>query len=160
MLTRHFMWQKLIRTDNSFTQCLLRIALGVVFFPHGAQKVLGWWGGQGFSATLGAFTGQGMPAPVALLVMFGEFLGAIGLVVGLLSRVAAFGIFMIMTGAIFLVHRQFGFFMNWSGSQPGEGVEYHLLAIGIALAVVLRGSGCCSLDRALMQKYLPSGRPL
>lgn len=154
------MWQKLIRTDNSFTQCLLRITLAVVFFPHGAQKVLGWFGGHGFSATLGAFTGQGMPAPVALLVMFGEFLGSIGLLVGLLSRVAAFGIFCVMLGAIFIVHRQFGFFMNWMGNQPGEGFEYHLLAIGIALAVMIRGSGCCSIDRALMRDRLPSGRPL
>lgn len=154
------MWQKLILTDNSLTQCLLRITLGVVFFPHGAQKVLGWFGGYGLSATLQAFGQQGMPTAVALLVILGEFLGSIGLVVGLLSRVAAFGIFMVMIGAILLVHWQFGFFMNWSGNQPGEGFEYHLLAIGIAVAVMIRGSGCCSLDRVLMQKNLPSGRPL
>jgi putative oxidoreductase len=143
------MLKKLLRTESDEGGCIARLMLGVVFFPHGAQKALGWFGGLGFSVTLNAFAGMGMPKPVAALVILGEFLGAIGLIFGLLSRVAAFGIAAIMLGAIFMVHAQHGFFMNWFGNQKGEGIEYHLLAIGLALVVMVKGSGCCSLDRIL-----------
>lgn len=145
------MFQKLIHTDDDYVSTLLRLTLAVVIFPHGAQKVLGWWGGYGFSGTLDAFTGMGMPAIVAALVILGEFLGPIGLAVGFLSRFAAFGIGMIMLGAIFMVHGQHGFFMNWYGNQEGQGFEYHLLVLGIALAVMIKGSGAFSLDRKLIR---------
>ncbi len=143
------MFDKLIRTDDDFAALVMRLTLAVVFFPHGAQKVLGWWGGGGFSATMSYFTGDGMPWIVALLVVLGEFLGPIGLAVGFLSRFAAFGLAIIMLGAIFMVHGQHGFFMNWYGAQGGEGFEYHLLAIGLAVAVMIRGSGAFSIDRRL-----------
>ena len=143
---------QLMKTDNQLSTLILRLTLGIVFFPHGAQKVLGWWGGSGFSKTLEAFTGMGMPAPVAILVIVAEFLGALGLIVGFLSRVAAAGIGMVMLGAIFLVHARHGFFMNWFGTQPGEGFEYHILALGLALAVAIKGSGLCSVDRWLTER--------
>ena len=143
------MFQKLIRTDHDVTATLLRLTLAIVFFPHGAQKVLGWFGGNGFSGTMEYFTSSGMPWLVAFLVVMGEFLGPIGLAVGFLSRFAAFGIALIMAGAIFMVHGAHGFFMNWYGTQQGEGFEYHLLAIGLAIAVMIKGSGAFSIDRQL-----------
>lgn len=143
---------QLMKTDNQLSTLILRLTLGIVFFPHGAQKVLGWWGGSGFSKTLEAFSGMGMPAPVAILVFAAEFLGALGLIVGFLSRVAAAGIGMVMLGAIFLVHARHGFFMNWFGTQPGEGFEYHILALGLALAVAIKGGGLWSVDRWLTER--------
>jgi len=143
------MFQKLIRTDNDIAPLILRLTLALVFFPHGAQKVLGWWGGNGFSGTMGFFTEGGMPWIIAFLVIMGEFLGPIGLAVGFLSRFAALGLGIIMTGAIFMGHLEHGFFMNWYGNQQGEGFEYHLLAIGLSLGVMLKGSGAFSIDRQL-----------
>lgn len=143
-------FQKLTRTDDDFATTLLRLTLALVIFPHGAQKVLGWWGGYGFSGTYEYFTTTaGLPGLVALLVILGEFLGPLGLAVGLLSRVAAGGLVLIMLGAIFMVHGEHGFFMNWYGAQAGEGFEYHLLVIGLALAIVIKGSGALSIDRRL-----------
>jgi putative oxidoreductase len=143
------MLQKLMKTPNDFVMTLLRLVLGVVFFAHGAQKVLGWFGGFGFSATLGFFTQQmHIPAPLAVLAIAAEFLGGLGLILGLFGRVAAFGICCNMVVAVALVHRQFGFFANWYGSQKGEGFEYHLLAIAICLAIMIRGSGALSIDRS------------
>lgn len=121
--------------------------LAVVFFPHGAQKALGWFGGHGLEGTLGFFTGQlGVPLVLALLVIGAEFLGSIGLFFGFLTRVAAFGIASVMTGAIFMVHLPNGFFMNWAGKQAGEGFEFHLLVIAIAVALFITGGGRWSLD--------------
>ncbi|MGE3261603.1 MAG: DoxX family protein [Bacteriovoracia bacterium] len=144
------MWNKLIRTDQSFTQLALRLTLGIVMLPHGLQKTLGWFGGHGFSATMQFFTEMmHIPALFALLAIAAEFLGALGLIVGLLTRVAAFGIFSVMVVAVLTAHLNVGFFMNWSGQQSGEGFEYHLLAIGIAIALMLRGGGKASMDGQL-----------
>jgi putative oxidoreductase len=144
------MFKKLIQTQDDWTSLILRLTLGLVMFPHGAQKALGWFGGYGFSATMGSFTQQmGIPAPLAFLAIAAEFAGALGLLTGLFTRVAAFGIAVVMIVAIFTVHHQFGFFMNWAGSQKGEGFEYHLLALGIAIAVIIRGAGKLSLDAKL-----------
>ena len=143
------MWQKLIGTSNSIPLAIVRLMLGLVMFPHGAQKMLGWFGGHGFSGTMGFFTHQGIPAPLAFLAIAAEFFGGLGLIVGLLTRIAALGIAGDMIGAIFLVHLENGFFMNWMGTQKGEGIEYHLLALAIAAALLLRGAGAFSLDGAL-----------
>lgn len=119
-------------------------------FPHGAQKALGWFGGPGCSQTMGLFTDQlHLPAALALLVIAAEFLGSLGLIAGFLTRVAAFGIACNMVGAILLVHLPNGFFMNWTGQQAGEGFEFHILAIGIALALLIGGGGKASVDRAI-----------
>jgi putative oxidoreductase len=144
------MFRKLIKTTNDLTPTILRLTLGVVFFAHGAQKTLGWFGGYGFSGTMGFFTQQAhIPAVFAFLAICAEFLGGIGLLLGFLGRVAAFGIACNMVVAIAMVHGRFGLFANWSGTQKGEGYEYHLLAIAIALAVMIKGSGALSIDHAL-----------
>ena len=143
----------LVRTGDGFAPVALRLALAVVMFPHGAQKMLGWFGGYGFSASMDFLTGQeGLPAIIAFLVIFAEFFGPIGLLVGLWSRLAAFGIGAVMVGAIVTVHGQFGFFMNWAGTQAGEGIEYHLLVLGIVAALIIQGSGALSLDRWLTRR--------
>ena len=139
----------LIRTNDDPVALILRLMLGIVFVPNGAQRVLGWFGGYGASATIDAMTKQGLPAFLVVLVMIAEFAGSIGLVVGFLTRLAALGIGCVMLGAILTVHGKVGFFMNWFGNQPGEGFEYHLLAIAIAVAVIIKGGGLLSIDRAL-----------
>lgn len=147
------MLKKLLATTDDLALLVLRLVLGGVFFIHGAQKALGWFGGHGLSGTLNFFTqNMGMSMLVAVLVVAAEFLGAIGLIVGFLTRLAAAGIFAVMVGAIAMVHLKHGFFMNWSGAQGGEGFEYHLLAIAISLALVLGGGGVASLDRVLSRK--------
>jgi putative oxidoreductase len=143
-------FRKLICTENDAATAILRLVLGVVFFAHGAQKMLGWFGGSGFSGTMSFFTEtMHIPAVLAFLAIAAEFFGGLGLIVGLLSRVAALGITVNMVVAIAMVHHQFGFFMNWFGAQKGEGYEYHLLVIAMAVLVILRGAGAVSLDRAL-----------
>jgi putative oxidoreductase len=144
------MFRKLINTTGDFSLTILRLILGGVFFAHGAQKALGCFGGYGFTGTMGFFTQQmHIPAVFAFLAICAEFLGGIGLVLGLLGRVAAFGILCDMLVAVSLVHFKFGFFINWSGTKAGEGYEYHLLAIAVALALMIKGSGALSIDRAL-----------
>jgi putative oxidoreductase len=144
------MFRKLMQTTDDSALTIIRLVLGVIFFAHGAQKVLGWFGGYGFTGTMGFFTqGMHIPAPFAFLAICAEFLGGIGLLLGLLGRVAAFGITCNMLVAVAMVHRHFGFFVNWSGNQKGEGFEYHLLTIAIALAIMIKGSGAFSIDRAL-----------
>lgn len=145
--------QLLIKTNDSTAPLLARLVLGLVMFPHGAQKVLGWFGGHGFTGTMAFFTGtMHIPAALALLAILAEFAGALGLIVGLFSRVAAFGIAATMVVAILTVHAANGFFMNWTGSQKGEGFEYHLLVIGLALVVIIQGAGRASLDGLLARR--------
>jgi putative oxidoreductase len=143
------MWRKLLRTPNSVPLALVRLALGVVMFPHGAQKMLGWWGGNGFGPTMGFFEHQGIPAVLAFLAIAAEFFGGLGLILGFLSRIAAFGVLVNMLVAIFMVHAKNGFFMNWTGKQGGEGFEYHVLAVAMALAVMIGGAGAFSIDHAI-----------
>ncbi|MBY0384751.1 DoxX family protein [bacterium] len=144
------MIKKIITTQPDLMTLVLRLTLGIVMFPHGAQKALGWFGGYGFSGTMGFFTNQmGIPTLFAFLAILAEFAGSLGLIVGLGTRLAALGIGSVMTVAIFMGHLQNGFFMNWFGNQKGEGFEYHLLAIGIALVLVIRGGGSLSLDHKL-----------
>jgi len=144
------MLKKLMSTSNDVTLTTLRLVMGVIYFAHGAQKMLGWFGGYGFSGTMGFFTHQvGLPAPVAFLVIVTEFFGGLGLIFGFLTRIPALGIGVEMIVAIFMVHLPNGFFMNWYGSQKGEGYEYHLLAIAAAATLFLRGAGPFSVDRAL-----------
>ena len=141
----------LFRTPDSSSLMIVRLALGIVFLPHGLQKTLGLFGGGGFSGTMGFFTGQGMPAALAFLVILAESAGSLGLILGFLTRIAALGIGCVMVGAIFMVHLPNGFFMNWDGKQAGEGFEYHLLALGMAIALLLGGGGRASIDRAIAE---------
>ena len=141
---------RILVTSDDFVATLSRFVLALVMFPHGAQKVLGWFGGYGFSGTMQYFTQQmGIPAVLAFLAIAVEFLGPLALVLGLAGRVAAAGIVVNMAVAAWMVHLPNGFFMNWFVNQKGEGFEDHLLAIALALVVVIRGSGAWSLDRRL-----------
>jgi putative oxidoreductase len=139
----------LVQTDGSVGALILRLTLAVVLFPHGAQTMLGWFGGPGLKATLQYFTSAGIPTVFGLLAIAAEFLGPLGLAVGLLTRVAAFGIVCVMLVAIITVHWRHGFFMNWFGTQLGEGIEYHLLVLGMAIALIIMGAGTGSVDGAL-----------
>ena len=144
------MFARIFSTDDSRATALLRLVAGVIFFAHGAQKLLGWFGGFGFAGTMGMFTGMmHIPAPLAFLAIAAEFFGGLGLIVGFLTRIAAFGIAVNMAVAIAMVHRNFGLFMNWSGSQKGEGFEFHLLALAITAFLIIRGAGAFSADRLL-----------
>jgi putative oxidoreductase len=136
----------LMQTDGAVVGPILRLILAVVIFPHGAQKALGWFGGHGFKGTMKYFTDSGIPTGFALLAITAEFFGPLGLALGLLTRVAAFGIACIMLVAIITVHWPHGFFMNWFGNQKGEGFEYHLLVLGIAVTLMIIGAGKWSLD--------------
>ena len=143
------MLRKLFATDDSTATAILRLVLGVVFFAHGAQKMLGWFGGPGFSGTMGLFTGYlHIPAPFAFLAIAAEFFGGLGLILGFLPgrRVrdrSQYG------GRHCDGAQPFGFFMNWSGAQKGEGFEYHLMALAMTAFLMIRGAGAYSIDRAI-----------
>lgn len=140
-------------TDDSWAGLVLRVMLGLVLFPHGAQKFLGWYGGFGFGGTMGFFTDtMHLPWLVAFLVIVGEFFGSLGLLVGFLTRVTAASVVVIMVGAILTTHLPHGFFMNWFGKQQGEGFEYHLLVIAICAALMITGAGRWSVDGELAKK--------
>jgi putative oxidoreductase len=148
-------FRRLVATDNSMSMLVLRLTLGIVMFPHGAQKMLGWFGGYGFTKTMAAMS-QSLPSAIVFLVIIAEFFGSLGLILGLLTRAGAFGIFAVMAGAVITVHSKFGYFMNWSGAVVNgraapEGFEYHLLAIGLAIALIIRGGGALSVDRLIAQ---------
>jgi len=145
------MLKKLMQTDDDAGMLIVRLALGIVIFPHGAQKLLGWFGGGGYSATMQGMS-QMLPAVIVFLVIVFEFFGSLSLITGFLGRLGAFCVLCVMVGAVFTVHLPNGFFMNWGGKQAGEGFEYHILAVGIALAVIVKGSGLFSVDRALSDK--------
>ena len=145
--------RKLFQTEEDTVSLVLRLFLGVVFFPHGMQKLFGWFGGYGFSGTMGFFTGTlGIPAVFAVLAILAEGLGSLGLLTGFLTRIAALGITITMTVAMLMVHLKNGFFMNWTGKQSGEGFEFHLLAIAIGIALIIRGGGKWSVDRLIAGK--------
>jgi len=143
----------LFTTDRDFGSLIIRVTLGIIMFPHGAQKLFGWFGGYGFSGTMGFFTDQlGVPSLMALLVILAESLGSLALLAGFLTRLSAFGIGASMVGAILMVHASNGFFMNWYGAQAGEGFEYHLLAIGMALALIIKGGGRYAADTFVAER--------
>jgi putative oxidoreductase len=147
------MVQKLFQTQDDIVGLILRLFLGVVFFPHGMQKLFGWFGGYGFSGTLGWFTGtMHVPAIFAICAILAEGLGSLGLISGFFTRVSAFGITMNMIVAILMVHLQNGFFMNWVGNQKGEGIDFHLLVVGIGVALMIRGGGKWSVDGLIAGK--------
>ena len=141
----------LLRTSPTPLSTLARLAVGLILFPHGAQHVLGWFGGYGFRGTLGWMTGTlGFPAFLAVLALVTEITAPVALVLGLGGRLAALGVIGLMLGAA-STHLSNGFFMNWFGALPAgsEGFEYHLLVIALAGIVALGGSGAWSLDRLL-----------
>ena len=143
--------EQLLATSDSWAITIIRVTLGVIMFGHGAQKVLGWFGGYGLKGTTGYMTSIGIPLPVAYLACFTEFLGSIALVLGLLTRLGALGVAAVMVGAIVKVHLPNGFFMNWDLSPgKGHGFETNLALLAMALACVIAGGGALSIDRLLV----------
>ncbi|MBM9588914.1 DoxX family protein [Leptospira sp. 201903075] len=148
------MFDTLFSTSGDIIPLILRITAFVVIFPHGAQKLLGWFGGYGFKGTYGFFTGQlKFPGFLAVLIILGEFFGPVLLLVGFLTKFAAISIAIILTGAAVIAHRQNGFFINWNGNQKGEGYEFHVLAVGLLIALVVGGAGVYSVDFNLIGKF-------
>jgi putative oxidoreductase len=145
--------QFLATDQQSWSLLVSRLALGVVILPHGMQKALGLFGGHGFAGTMGFLQSMGMPFLIALLVILAEFVGSIGLILGLGTRFMAFSVGLTMAGAAILGgHIHNGFFMNWFGMQKGEGVEYFILVVGLALAALIGGSGKLSVDNLISKK--------
>ena len=145
--------KKIFQTNESNATTIIRIVLGLILFPHGAQKMLGWFGGYGFDGTMSFLTGTaGLPWIMAFLVIAIEFFGAISLIVGFATRIVAVGIISLFAGIVFTSHLQNGFFMNWAGNLKGEGYEYHLLIIGMAIALLVSGAGKWSIDYVLQKK--------
>jgi len=150
------MIEKILKTDNfDWGALIARVFLGVVILPHGLQKLLGMFGGYGFSATVEYFASTGIPSWIGVLIILGESFGALFLILGLISRISAAGIALIMLGAI-MVHAQYGFFMNWFGALAGEGVEYHLLVLGLSLIVLVKGGGKWALDGEVSKMFSKS----
>ena len=148
--------KKILLTNSANTTALIaRLALGIVVFPHGAQKLLGWFGGYGFTGTMGFLTGHGLPSIVALLVILIEFFGALMLISGFATRIASFGIIVNFLGVVITTHLSNGFFMNWY-MQPnkGEGLEYFILLFGLAIITLVAGGGKASIDAVLSKKSL------
>jgi putative oxidoreductase len=151
-----FAW--MLGTDGDWVITIARVVLGLVFFAHGAQKALGWFGGAGLQNTVSVFREHlRIPVPLALLAIAAEFFGGLGLIVGLLSRVAALGIAAVILVALVTVHWKFGFFMNWYGDKQGQGIEYHILVLVLALLVMIKGGGASSLDQVLYKHILTQG---
>jgi putative oxidoreductase len=145
----------LFQTNASFLYWVPRVILGCVMFPHGAQKLFGWFGGFGFTNTMTYFTETaGLPWIIAFLIIMVESLGSLGLILGFFTRLSALGLICIMVGAIITVHIPNGLFMNWFGKQAGEGFEYHLLVIGISIPLLISGGGKYSVDGLINKKIL------
>ncbi|MFW2331656.1 MAG: DoxX family protein [Nitrospinota bacterium] len=141
-------------TQSSFAPLFMRLALGIMILPHGLQKVFGLWGGHGFANTLHFFTEQmGIPWILGVAAILAEFLGGIGLIAGLFTRFAAFNVGMVMLVAAITVHLKYGFFMNWFGTKSGEGIEFFILAIGLALGLIITGGGRFAADSLISRKY-------
>ena len=143
-------YQLLFQTTNDLTLTVARIVLAAVFIGHGAQKMFGWWGGPGFSRAIEIFEqNMGIPPFLTVMAMVAEVFGGLGLLVGLLTRIAAAGVLVVMIVAPLASGLYVRFFMNWQGRAPGEGFEYHLLAIALILVVMVHGAGAFSIDRLL-----------
>ena len=157
------MIQRLAVTEPQLSPLILRIVFAIVLWPHGAQKLLGFFGGYGYTPTMQHLTAEaGLPSLIAFLVIFLEFFGSLFILLGLFTRLVAIAQIILFMGMIVTAHLQFGFFMNWFGAQKGEGFEYHLLAIGLLVSLIVTGAGKLSLDGLIGKiAYPPVGaRPV
>ena len=144
------MKNKIFNTNNDLTGLIIRLTLGLILFPHGAQKMLGIFGGYGFSGTMNFFTGTlNLPWIIGFFVIIIEFVGALSFIAGFASRIWSALTIILFIGIIFTSHLDNGFFMNWFGNQKGEGYEYHLLIIGLSLATLVNGSAKYSADKLI-----------
>ncbi|HEY0668105.1 MAG TPA: DoxX family protein [Sphingobacteriaceae bacterium] len=149
------MKDRIFGTNNDWTGLINRLTIGLILFPHGAQKLPGWFGGPGFTGEMSFFTETlHLPWLIAFLVIIIEFFGSVSLIVGFASRIWAVLMIVLFIGIILFGHIEHGFFMNWFGDQKGEGYEYHLLIIGLSLAVLVNGSGKLSVDGVLAKRQL------
>jgi putative oxidoreductase len=150
---RRSLLQAFIRTDSSWVPTIARVALGAAMLPHGLQKTLGWFGGYGFTNTLNWFTGtMHVPVLLGIAAIVAESLGAVALIAGFATRAAALGVAAVYVTAIAMVHGSNGFFMNWSGAQKGEGIEYFILGLALVAIVLIQGGGAASVDGLLTRK--------
>lgn len=148
------LYKSFITEADNYAALTLRLVLGIMLLPHGMQKLFGVFGGYGFEGTTEYFTGTlGIPYIVVILIITLETLGALGLIFGFLTRFTAISTLLFFISAIFIAHLQYGFFMNWSGNQQGEGIEFHLLAIGISLSLVMMGGGALSIDSLISKCF-------
>jgi putative oxidoreductase len=144
--------KNIFKTNNDWTGLILRLTIAIVIFPHGAQKLMGWFGGYGFTGTMNFFTATvGLPWIIGFVVILLEFFGSILLLLGLVSRIIAMGMIALAIGIIFTSHIQNGFFMNWFGNQKGEGYEYFLLVMGLSVSLLFNGSGRLSIDKFIQK---------
>lgn len=143
------MLRAIIETSDDRIPMLARLALGIVMLPHGGQDLFAWFGGAGIDGALGEYTALGIPPFLGWIVILVKFFGGVALIVGFLGRAAAFAIALVLLAAVVTIHWSVGFFMNWHGALKGEGFEFHILAVTLAVIVIIRGSGALSVDRAL-----------
>jgi len=140
------MW--IFKTYPSWAPIFARLTLGIIFFAHGSQKLLGWFGGSGWSGTIQFFEQSGVPPFLAGLLIITEFFGGIAIILGFFTRLAALGLTIAMLVAIFKVHLQNGFFLNWFNvPNMGHGIEYSLALIGLSLSLLVWGAGNLSVDQ-------------
>ena len=144
--------QKLFLTDEKVHVTFLRLAVGIVMFPHGAQKLLGWFVGYGFHGTMGFYSSLGIPALFGFLAIATEFFGSIALIIGFFTRFASFAIGVNLLVAVFMIHIHNGFFMNWAGTQAGEGIEYFIYAITLSAIITIIGGGAYSVDSLIARR--------
>jgi putative oxidoreductase len=143
----------LTRTVDSFGPTFVRLFLGGVMFPHGAQKMFGWFGGSGWAATLKYFQDNlQIPLALGIAAIITEFVGSICLILGFWTRLWALGMGILISVAAYKVHWVHGFWMNWFGKQKGEGIEYHLLVLGMSLGLLCLGGGNLSIDKLFSRK--------
>lgn len=136
-------------TSAGYAPLFLRLFIALVIFPHGAQKLLGWFGGFGFTGTMQYFTQTaGLPWVIGLLVIIVEFVGPLALAAGFATRFWALAMGVVMLGIIITNFSGY-FFMNWFGNQKTEGAEYFLLIIGMCISLVVSGAGNVSVDRLI-----------
>lgn len=146
------MLNKIFQTTDNWEGLILRVTLGSVLFAHGAQKLFGWFGGPGFEASMAYLIDDtGLPWIIAFLTILLESIGSLLLILGLGTRIMAISFALLGIGIVLTTHLQYGFYMNWYGDKAGEGYEYFLLWIGIALALVFTGSGRYALDSLILR---------
>ena len=141
--------QKITDSNSSYAGLILRLTIGIVLFPHGAQLLLGWFGGPGYANSMAMFGAFGLSWLIAFLVIMIQFFGSLMILLGLFTRLISAITIVLFLGMIFKAHINVGFFMNWAGTLKGEGYEYHLLAIGILLVLTVYGAGTLSLDKLI-----------
>jgi len=143
----------LLTTNSNIGFSIARLTLGLVIFPHGAQKLLGLFGGYGYFSTMDFLTTQmGLSGIIAFSIIMIEFFGSISLILGFISRFWALSLAVMFMGIIYTTQLEHGFFMNWFGNQAGEGYEYSLLIISLALTIIVNGSGKWSIDNLISKK--------